>query len=149
MCGGAILSDIIVPSSANRSRRLTAADLLWNNNTDNNSYLSKAKRSDDDAFDGDDDFEADFQGFKDHHHDVTKPSSLAHLDTLKAGVQPLLSKRYSIVVFVVLEFNPLLLKRDGAWGDTVTLQATANATSNLIAFFHPPHLKSRTLAFPL
>jgi EREBP-like factor len=65
MCGGAILSDIIAP---NRSRRVTSADLLWN--TDNNSYFSSkanvSRRSDDD-----DDFEADFQGFKDHHD---KPS---------------------------------------------------------------------------
>lgn len=65
MCGGAILSDIIAP---NRSRRVTSADLLWN--TDSNSYFSsKAKNVSDDA--DDDDFEADFQGFKDHHD---KPS---------------------------------------------------------------------------
>ncbi|PWA41199.1 Late embryogenesis abundant protein, LEA-14 [Artemisia annua] len=70
MCGGAILSDIIAP---NRSRRLTSADLLWNTDNNNSYFSSKAnvsKRSDD-AFDGDDDFEADFQGFKDHHD---KPS---------------------------------------------------------------------------
>ncbi|KAI3786227.1 hypothetical protein L1987_45362 [Smallanthus sonchifolius] len=61
MCGGAILSDIIAPT-ANRSRRLTA-DLLWNTNN----YLSKPPRSD--AYD---EFEADFQGFKDQV-EVDKP----------------------------------------------------------------------------
>lgn len=75
MCGGAILSDIIAP---NRSRRVTSADLLWN--TDNTYFSSSkanvSKRSDDVFDDADDDFEADFQGFKDHHDDVTnnKPS---------------------------------------------------------------------------
>jgi len=66
MCGGAILSDIIAP---NRSRRVTSADLLWN--TDNNSYFSSMAKRSEDAFDDEDDFEADFQGFKDHHD---KPS---------------------------------------------------------------------------
>ncbi|KAL8217340.1 hypothetical protein R6Q57_020713 [Mikania cordata] len=56
MCGGAILFEIIAPP-ANRSRRLTA-DLLWNTKPSN--YFSKPPRSD-----IDDDFEADFQGFKD------------------------------------------------------------------------------------
>lgn len=66
MCGGAILSDIIAPSTGNRSRRLTAADLFWNSDllkTSSNNYFSKPLRSD--AFDVDDEFEADFQGFKD------------------------------------------------------------------------------------
>ncbi|KAI3687408.1 hypothetical protein L1987_81104 [Smallanthus sonchifolius] len=58
MCGGAILSDIIAPP-ANRSRRLTA-DLLWNTNN----YLSQPPRSD--AYN---EFEADFQGFKDKVED--------------------------------------------------------------------------------
>ncbi|XP_076881824.1 ethylene-responsive transcription factor RAP2-12-like [Bidens hawaiensis] len=57
MCGGSILSEIIAPP-ANHSRRITAADLLWNTiTTDNYYYLSKPH--------ADDDFEADFQGFKD------------------------------------------------------------------------------------
>ncbi|KAI3761668.1 hypothetical protein L1987_52089 [Smallanthus sonchifolius] len=63
MCGGAILSEIIAPA-ANRSRRLNA-DLLWNTDFLNNptNYFSKPPRSD--AAADDDDFEADFQGFKD------------------------------------------------------------------------------------
>ncbi|KAI3521319.1 hypothetical protein L1887_10782 [Cichorium endivia] len=63
MCGGAILSDIIAPT-ANRSRRLTA-DLLWSTDLTKNhsNYFSKPPRSD--ADDIDDEFEADFQGFKD------------------------------------------------------------------------------------
>ncbi|KAL7605261.1 ethylene-responsive transcription factor RAP2-12 [Lactuca sativa] len=63
MCGGAILSDIIAPT-ANRSRRLTA-DLLWSNDFTKSSsnYFSNPPQSD--AFDIDDEFEADFQGFKD------------------------------------------------------------------------------------
>ncbi|CAI9280890.1 unnamed protein product [Lactuca saligna] len=63
MCGGAILSDIIAPA-ANRSRRLTA-DLLWSNDftKSSSSYFSNPPQSD--AFDVDDEFEADFQGFKD------------------------------------------------------------------------------------
>jgi EREBP-like factor len=80
MCGGAILSDIIAPTA---HRRVTAADLLWNNTDNNDSYFSKAcaKRSHDHAFDDDDDaFEADFQGFKDHDVIINKnkkPSSFA------------------------------------------------------------------------
>ncbi|KAJ9568514.1 hypothetical protein OSB04_004480 [Centaurea solstitialis] len=63
MCGGAILSDIIAPT-ANRSRRLTA-DILWNTDLIKNpsKHFSKPPRSD--VFDIDDEFEADFQGFKD------------------------------------------------------------------------------------
>lgn len=63
MCGGAILSDIIAPT-ANRSRRLTA-DLLWNTDLIKNpsKHFSKPPRSD--VYDVDDEFEADFQGFKD------------------------------------------------------------------------------------
>ncbi|XP_076926673.1 ethylene-responsive transcription factor RAP2-12-like [Bidens hawaiensis] len=61
MCGGAILSNIIAPS-ANRSRRLTAADLLRDTDLSNNYYFSKPP----DAYD---DFEADFQGFKDRIQD--------------------------------------------------------------------------------
>jgi len=71
MCGGAILSDIIAPT-ANRSRRLTA-DLLWNTDLlkNHSNYFSKSPRSG--AFDIDDDFEADFQGFKDQVDEDSKP----------------------------------------------------------------------------
>lgn len=64
MCGGAILSDIIAPT-ANRSRRLTA-DLLWNTDfiKSPSNYLANHPQSD--SYDVDDEFEADFQGFKDH-----------------------------------------------------------------------------------
>ncbi|KAM7471904.1 hypothetical protein LguiA_010087 [Lonicera macranthoides] len=66
MCGGAIISDIIAPSS---SRRLTA-DLLWNTALKKNprNYYSKPLRSDV-IIDLDDEFEADFQGFKDFSGD--------------------------------------------------------------------------------
>lgn len=70
MCGGAILSDIIAPT-ANRSRRLTA-HLLWNPSAD---YSSKPISTP--SIDIDDDFEADFQGFKDQHDHLPYPSSFA------------------------------------------------------------------------
>jgi EREBP-like factor len=78
MCGGAIISDIIAPA---RSRRLTTADFLWpsdakkKNNPSN--YFSKPLRSE--IVDLGDDFEADFQDFKDYsegedeNDDVVKP----------------------------------------------------------------------------
>lgn len=64
MCGGAIISDLVPPSRT--SRRVNAADLLWNPRVKNektttpNNYYSKPLITD-----LDDDFEADFQGFKD------------------------------------------------------------------------------------
>lgn len=73
MCGGAIISDLIQPSPT--SRRLTA-DLLWGTGADligakkNNkrrnfsNYYSKLSRSG--TVDLDDEFEADFQDFKDY-----------------------------------------------------------------------------------
>lgn len=63
MCGGAIISDFIAPT-ANKSRRLTA-DLLTKSDffkTPTNCY-SKPLRSE--IFDFEDEFEADFLGFKD------------------------------------------------------------------------------------
>ncbi|GJU67553.1 hypothetical protein Tco_1253812 [Tanacetum coccineum] len=74
---------------------IRAAVLLWNN-TDNNTFFSssKAKRSHDDAFDADDDdFKADFQGFKDH--DVTnnnKPSSFVAFSSPSASAHRDLNK---------------------------------------------------------
>lgn len=78
MCGGAIISDIIAPG---RSRRLTA-DYLWpsdskkKNNPSN--YFSKHLRSEIVDLEGDD-FEADFQDFKDRSDDE---------DQNDAGVKP-------------------------------------------------------------
>ncbi|KAL8458773.1 hypothetical protein ACS0TY_036326 [Phlomoides rotata] len=69
MCGGAIISDLIAPASRS-SRRLTA-DLLWGsaaadlNKKSRGSYQAKPMRSAP-IIDLDDDFEADFQDFKDH-----------------------------------------------------------------------------------
>lgn len=78
MCGGAIISDIIAPA---RSRRLTDADFLWpldaKKKKNPSNYFSKPLRSE--IVDLGDDFEADFQEFKDHsddedeNDDVVKP----------------------------------------------------------------------------
>lgn len=63
MCGGAIISDLRLP--AKRSLRRLTADLLWGTDLENlpaakdNGKRSKA------VIDLEDDFEADFQGFKD------------------------------------------------------------------------------------
>ncbi|KAJ4974619.1 hypothetical protein NE237_007793 [Protea cynaroides] len=60
MCGGAIISDFI---STYRSKRLTA-DYLWSGLKNNScNYYSKPLRSE--ITDVNDDFEADFQEFKD------------------------------------------------------------------------------------
>lgn len=78
MCGGAIISDIIAPA---RSRRLTDADFLWPSDAKKkknpSNYFSKRLRSE--IVDLGDNFEADFQEFKDHsddedeNDDVVKP----------------------------------------------------------------------------
>lgn len=67
MCGGAIISGYIPPTTA-KSRRLTA-ELLWNTDLKRNpsNYYSKPLLSE--IVDLDDDFEADFQGFKDFSED--------------------------------------------------------------------------------
>ncbi|KAG2272015.1 hypothetical protein Bca52824_066570 [Brassica carinata] len=59
MCGGAIISDFIPPS---RSRRVTS-EYLWPDLKNKGKASKKKKRSD--FLDLDDEFEADFQGFKD------------------------------------------------------------------------------------
>nr|GEW82172.1 ethylene-responsive transcription factor RAP2-12-like [Tanacetum cinerariifolium] len=72
MCGGAIISDFIAPS--NKSRRLTADDLFpRQNNFFNKRCYSKPLRSEifDDA---EEDFEADFAGFKDNEFTAQQPS---------------------------------------------------------------------------
>ncbi|KAI3455668.1 hypothetical protein Pfo_012331 [Paulownia fortunei] len=73
MCGGAIISDYKPPASRS-SRRLTA-DLLWgsasadlNKKKNPRNYRSKPLRSEP-IIDLDDDFEADFQDFKDYSDD--------------------------------------------------------------------------------
>ncbi|GFY97204.1 hypothetical protein Acr_11g0015100 [Actinidia rufa] len=65
MCGGAIISDIIAPP---RTRRL-AADFLWPSDVKKNrsNYYSKPLRSE--IVGLGDDFEADFQDFKDYFDD--------------------------------------------------------------------------------
>ncbi|PWA74894.1 ethylene-responsive transcription factor [Artemisia annua] len=62
MCGGAIISDFIAPTNKS-SRRLTADDLFRQNDFFKPSSYSKPLRSEM-IFD-DEDFEADFAGFKD------------------------------------------------------------------------------------
>ena len=59
MCGGAIIDDFIAPTS---NRRLIES-LLWPSDVKSN-YHSKPSRSE--IVDLDDDFEADFQDFKDN-----------------------------------------------------------------------------------
>lgn len=73
MCGGAIISDFVAPASRS-STRLTA-DLLWgsaaaglNKKKNRGSYHSKPLRSAP-INHLEDDFEADFQDFKDHSDD--------------------------------------------------------------------------------
>lgn len=69
MCGGAIISGFISPATAaanGRSRRLTA-EYLW----PELKKRSGSKRFAKAAFAADDDFEADFQGFKDDDEDVS------------------------------------------------------------------------------
>ena len=58
MCGGAIISDFIPPP---RSRRVTS-EFLWPDLKKSAKKSSKKRSS---FFDLDDEFEADFQGFKD------------------------------------------------------------------------------------
>lgn len=94
MCGGAIISDIIAPASRS-SRRLTA-NLLWgsasadlNKKKNPRNYHSKLLRSAP-IIDLDDDFEADFLGFKDYSDDedeihVKKP--FAFSASKKSGFQ--------------------------------------------------------------
>ncbi|KAI3519376.1 hypothetical protein L1887_08433 [Cichorium endivia] len=101
MCGGAILSDIIAPT-ANRSGRVTA-DLLWSTDLTKNhsNYFSKPPRSD--ADDIDDEFEVDFQGFKDQ---VTLRIQLYNnhksIASLNATIDQLLLKTAAFVVFLIV-----------------------------------------------
>lgn len=74
MCGGAIISDLIPPVSSRSSRKLTA-DFLWGSGASDlkkkrnlANYHSKPARSAL-VIDLDDDFEADFQDFKDFSDD--------------------------------------------------------------------------------
>ncbi|GER53614.1 ethylene responsive factor [Striga asiatica] len=86
MCGGAIISDFISP--AGRSSRRLTAELLWGSGCADlskkknpGSYRSKPRRSEP-VVDLDDDFEADFQDFKEYSDDegevdVKKPFSFS------------------------------------------------------------------------
>ncbi|KAK1388208.1 hypothetical protein POM88_016386 [Heracleum sosnowskyi] len=74
MCGGAIISDFMLPSRT--TRRVNAADLLWdpsskNDKTRTYNYYSKPLIAD-----LDEDFEADFQGFNDDEI-LVKPLSFS------------------------------------------------------------------------
>ncbi|PPR87843.1 hypothetical protein GOBAR_AA32835 [Gossypium barbadense] len=66
MCGGAIISDFIAPV---RSRRLTA-DYLWPDLRKSQSKKASSNRYSKPAIDFTDNFEADFQDFKDDESDV-------------------------------------------------------------------------------
>lgn len=61
MCGGAIISDFIPPP---RSRRVTS-EFIWPDLKKNVKGLKKISKKRSNFFDLDDEFEADFQGFKD------------------------------------------------------------------------------------
>jgi EREBP-like factor len=86
MCGGAIISDFIAPTNKS-SRRLTADDLFSHNDffKANRSCYSKPLRSE--IFDYEEDFEADFAGFKDDEF-----SSAAPAPAVKGPVKPRGSK---------------------------------------------------------
>ncbi|XVE51793.1 hypothetical protein DITRI_Ditri02bG0070000 [Diplodiscus trichospermus] len=66
MCGGAIISNFILPT---QSRRLTA-DYLWPDLIKSGSKKGSAKRYSKTVIDLDDDIEVDFQEFKDEEPDV-------------------------------------------------------------------------------
>jgi EREBP-like factor len=77
MCGGAIISDLIAPT-ANKSRRLTA-DLLSQTVFLNNPSKCYSKPLRSEIFDLEDEFEADFLGFKDviEAEDRVNPSNFS------------------------------------------------------------------------
>ena len=78
MCGGAIISDLIVPT---RSQRLTA-DYLWPDLKKSGSKKGSGKRFSKPVIVLDDDFEADFQEFKDEESEVED------FDDVLADVKP-------------------------------------------------------------
>lgn len=95
MCGGAIISDFVPPSRT--SRRVNAADLLWNprvKNENTSSYYSKPLITD-----LDEDFEADFQGFKDDEP-LVKPLSFSP-NGISLSLSPLLPF-ISILIYAFL-----------------------------------------------
>ncbi|CAN8259393.1 unnamed protein product [Cochlearia groenlandica] len=65
MCGGAIISDFIPPT---RTRRVTS-EFLWPDLKNKTKSSKKRSNKRSDFFDLDDDFEADFKGFKDDDDD--------------------------------------------------------------------------------
>ncbi|KAK8618688.1 hypothetical protein V6N13_132671 [Hibiscus sabdariffa] len=81
MCGGAIISDYIPP--ARSSRRLTA-DFLWPDLKKSGFKKGSGKRYSKPAVDLDDDFETDFQEFKDEGSDVDDYD----FDAVLADVKP-------------------------------------------------------------
>ncbi|KAG8380210.1 hypothetical protein BUALT_Bualt07G0169700 [Buddleja alternifolia] len=89
MCGGAIISDFIPPASRS-SRRLTS-DLLWGGASANLNTKKKNPRkyqSNPPIIDLDDDFEADFQEFKDYSDDekeIDSKKNFAFSASIKSG----------------------------------------------------------------
>ncbi|KAK6268319.1 hypothetical protein QUC31_012479 [Theobroma cacao] len=81
MCGGAIISDLIPPT---RTRLLTA-DYLWPDLTKSGSKKRSGKRYSKPVIDLDDDFEADFQEFKDEETDA---DDFDDVDDVLADVKP-------------------------------------------------------------
>ncbi|OMO70530.1 hypothetical protein CCACVL1_18820 [Corchorus capsularis] len=84
MCGGAIISDFIPPTTRS-SRRLTA-DFLWPDLSKSGSKKKSGKRYSKPVIDLDDDFEADFQEFKDEESDVDFDD--VDVDDVLADIKP-------------------------------------------------------------
>lgn len=84
MCGGAIISDFI-PTATTRSCKLTA-DYLWPDLNRNRKSKKSSKRSE--VVDLDDDFEADFQGFKDDESDIDVDEDLDDIDAVFSDIKP-------------------------------------------------------------
>ncbi|XWS18775.1 hypothetical protein CRYUN_Cryun32bG0073700 [Craigia yunnanensis] len=81
MCGGAIISDFIAPTRS----RLGTADFLWPDLKKSGSKNGSGKRYSKPVIDLDNDFEADFQGFKDDESDV---DDFGDVDDVLADVKP-------------------------------------------------------------
>ncbi|KAK1382931.1 hypothetical protein POM88_020666 [Heracleum sosnowskyi] len=74
MCGGAIISDFVLPSRT--TRRVNAVDLLWDPRAKNDKTRTNNNYSKSLIADLDEDFEADFQGFNDDEI-LVKPLSFS------------------------------------------------------------------------
>nr|AEK81532.1 ethylene response factor [Ophiopogon japonicus] len=106
MCGGAIISDFIPPA---RSRKLTA-DYLWPNlkKGGNAKSLSSKKKKTKSSFEVDDDFEADFNEFKDESEEE---SEVADVKPFEFGAKSALSREGSSALRPIEVDGPRSAKR--------------------------------------